>query len=466
MNIKDEFDTITAVATPVGTGGVGVIRISGDKAFEIIKKIFTNPDFEPRKFNHGWIIDPSSEPKVSIHSQEAGSSNKNQKQYLPLDEVIVLPFFAPNSYTGEDVIEIQCHGGVNVVKNILNLVLRNGARMAEKGEFTKRAFLNKRMDLSQAEAVADIIHSKTSDFAKASVKNLSGVLKEGVTDIRNQIFEVLSKITAGIDFPEDVKEPEYDYLISSFESIIPSIDKVLAGADTSNIFRQGASVAIIGKPNVGKSSLFNALLSLDRAIVTDIAGTTRDVIKETLDLGIPVTLVDTAGIRNECEDKVENIGIEYSKQSLDEADLVLFVYDATQGITEEDKEVLELLKGKKYILIANKSDIAEKKSDNDSVYISALTGEGVNELKQELTKKVCDINPESLDFVTNTRQQECLRKAKASIEQALLASQLRELQDLISIDVKAAILALDELTGELITDDILNNIFDHFCIGK
>ena len=466
MNIKDEFDTITAVATPVGTGGVGVIRISGDKAFEIIKKIFTNPDFEPRKFNHGWIIDPSSERKVSIHSQEAGSYNKNQKQYLPLDEVIVLPFFAPNSYTGEDVIEIQCHGGVNVVKNILNLVLKNGARMAEKGEFTKRAFLNKRMDLSQAEAVADIIHSKTSDFAKASVKNLSGVLKEGVTDIRNQIFEVLSKITAGIDFPEDVKEPEYDYLISSFESIISSIDKVLAGANTSNIFRQGASVAIIGKPNVGKSSLFNALLSLDRAIVTDIAGTTRDVIKETLDLGIPVTLVDTAGIRENGENKVENIGIEYSKQSLDEADLVLFVYDATQGITEEDKEVLELLKGKKYILIANKSDIAENKSDNDSVYISALTGKGVNELKQELTAQVCDINPENLDFVTNTRQQECLRKAKTSIEQALLASQLRELQDLISIDVKAAILALDELTGELITDDILNNIFDHFCIGK
>lgn len=444
MNIKDEFDTITAVATPLGTGGVGVIRISGDKAFDIIKKIFTNPEFESRKFNHGWIVE----------------DGKN------IDEVIVLPFFAPNSYTGEDVIEIQCHGGINVVKNILNLLLKNGARMAEKGEFTKRAFLNKRMDLSQAEAVADIIHSKTSDFAKASVKNLSGVLKEGVNDIRHQIFEVLSKITAGIDFPEDVKEPEYDYLVSSFENIISSIDKVLAGADTSNIFRQGASVAIIGKPNVGKSSLFNALLSLDRAIVTDIAGTTRDVIKETLDLGIPVTLVDTAGIRSEGEDKVENIGIEYSKQSLDEADLVLFVYDATQGITNEDKEVLELLKDKKYILIANKSDIAENKSDKDSVYISALTGEGVDELKQKLTEKVCDINPESLDFVTNTRQQECLRKARASIEQALLASQLRELQDLISIDVKSAILALDELTGELITDDILNNIFDHFCIGK
>lgn len=447
MNIIDEFDTIAAVATPMGMGGVGVIRISGEKAFEIIEKIFTNPDFEPRKFNHGWIIE---------------GTNK-------IDEVIVLPFFAPNSYTGENVVEIQCHGGVNVVKNILGLVLKNGARLAEKGEFTKRAFLNKRMDLSQAESVADIIHSKTSEFAKASVKNLSGALKTEINNIRNQIFEVLSKITAGIDFPEEVKEPEYEYLIHSFEEIISSIDSVLAGADTSNIFRQGASVAIIGKPNVGKSSLFNALLSLDRAIVTDIAGTTRDVIRETLDLGIPVTLIDTAGIREEESgvDKVEKIGIEYSKQSLEEADLVLFVYDASVGLNNDDKEILELLKGKKYILIANKADLcANQTTRENTIYLSALTGDGVNELKQELTKKVCDVNPENLEFVTNIRQQECLKKARKSIEQALLASQIRELQDLISIDVKSGILALDELTGELITDDILNNIFDHFCIGK
>ena len=453
MNIIDEFDTIAAIATPFGTGGVGVIRISGDKAFDIIKKIFTNPKFEPRKFNHGWIVE----------------NGKN------IDEVIVLPFFAPNSYTGEDVIEIQCHGGINVVKNTLNLVLANGARMAEKGEFTKRAFLNKKMDLSQAEAVADIIHSKTSEFAKVSVKNLSGVLKTKINDIRNQIFEVLSKITAGIDFPEDVKEPEYDYLIDSFNQIIYSIDKILDDANTSNIFRQGITVAIVGKPNVGKSSLFNALLNLDRAIVTDIAGTTRDVLRETLDLGIPVTLVDTAGIREGVKDvdKVEKIGIEYSKQSLDEADLILFVYDASQGITDEDKEVLELLKGKKHILIANKSDLHSSvhntnlpEIEGEILNLSALTGEGVKELKQKLSETVCDINPENLEFVTNARQQVCLKNARNSIEQALLAAQLKELQDLISIDVKAAILALDELTGELITDDILNNIFDHFCIGK
>lgn len=443
MNILEEFDTIAAVATPLGMGGVGVIRISGEKSFEIIEKIFSNPNFEPRKFNHGWIKD--GEQKI--------------------DEVLVLPFFAPNSYTGENVIEIQCHGGINVVKNILNLVLANGARMAEKGEFTKRAFLNKRLDLSQAEAVADIIHSKTSNFAKISVKNLSGVLKEKINDIRNEIFEVLSRITAGIDFPEDVAEPEYSYLIEKFEHIINQIDTVLSNANSSNILRQGVSVAIVGKPNVGKSSLFNALLSLNRAIVTDIAGTTRDVLKETLDLGIPVTLVDTAGIRDESDNKVEEIGIKYSKQSLNEADLVLFVYDSTQGIQTEDEEIYNLVKDKNHIVIANKCDLVNERK-SDTVYLSALTGEGVNELKQTLTNKVCDIEPENLEFVTNSRQQTCLNRAKASLDQALLAANIQELQDLISIDVKASLLALDELTGELITDDILDNIFDHFCIGK
>lgn len=444
MNILEEFDTIVANATPMGMGGVAVIRISGEKAFEIINKIFTNTKFESRKFNFGWIKDGDTK----------------------IDEVLVLPFFAPNSYTGENVVEIQCHGGINVVKNILDLVLRNGARMAEKGEFTKRAFLNKKMDLSQAESVADIIHSKTGNFAKVSMKNLSGVLKEKINEIRNDIFEVLSRITAGIDFPEDVREPEYSYLTERFENIILKIDSVLAGAKTSNIFRQGASVAIVGKPNVGKSSLFNALLSLDRAIVTDIAGTTRDVLRETLDLGIPITLVDTAGIREDEEvSKVEKIGIEYSKQSLDEADLVLFVYDASKGLDSEDREVLDLLKDKNYILIANKADLIPTR-EGEALYISALTGEGVSELKDLLKQKVCDIEPDNLEFVTNSRQQTCLEKAKNSIEQALIASKLNELQDLISIDVKSAILALDELTGELVTDDILENIFDHFCIGK
>ena len=444
MNITEEFDTIAAISTPLGTGGVGVIRISGEKAFEIIEKIFTNPNFEPRKFNHGWIVDNGTK----------------------IDEVIVLPFFEPNSYTGENVIEIQCHGGINVVRNILNLVLKNGARMAEKGEFTKRAFLNKRMDLSQAEAVADIIHSKTKEFAKVSMKNLSGVLKEKINGIRNEIFEVLSRIPAGIDLPEDVNEPEYSYLTETFTRIISQIDSVLRDADTSNVLRQGISVTIAGRPNVGKSSIFNALLSLDRAIVTDIAGTTRDVLKETLDLGVPVTLIDTAGIReDEDVSKVEKIGIEYSKQSLEDADLVIFVYDAQAGMTKEDEEIFELAQEKKHLVIANKCDLISERKEGLH-YISAKTGEGIGELKELITKQVCDIEPDNLEFVTNSRQQVCLARAKTALEQALLGAQLKELQDLISIDVKSAILALDEITGELITDDILNNIFDNFCIGK
>lgn len=444
MNIVQEFDTITAIATPVGTGGVGVIRISGEKSFEIIGKIFPIK-LSAGKIHHGWIY--SHEQKI--------------------DEVIVLPFKNPNSYTGEDVIEIQCHGGINVVRNILDLVLANGARMAERGEFTKRAFLNHKLDLSQAESVCDLIHAKTQNFAIQSAKNLSGVLAEKVKEIKKDIFEVLSKIVAGIDFPDDVKEPEYSYLKQEFNKGIDKIDKILACAKSSNILRQGIKIAILGKPNVGKSSLFNALLSLNRAIVTDIAGTTRDILTETLDFdGIPVTLIDTAGIReNSNVDKVEEIGIEFSKQSAEEADLILFLYDATTGINQDDKTILNLIKDKNHLIIANKSDLINKKSDG-TLYLSTFTSEGFDELKTKIKLFVSEKSIEDTEFITNNRQQDCLQKSRESLNQALLATELNELQDLISIDVKSALLYLDEITGEVITDDILNNIFDNFCIGK
>ena len=444
MNINQEFDTIAAISTPLGMGGVGVIRISGDKAFDIIKKIYNKQNFKPNTISHGWILENS----------------------IKIDEVLVLPFFAPHSYTGENVIEIHCHGGVNIVKKILSLCLNAGCRPAEKGEFTKRAFLNKKMDLSQAEAVADLIHSKTQDFVSISAKNLSGVLAEKIKTIRKSIMDVLSRIVAGIDFPEDVAEPEYSYLAEEISKSISSIETILKSASTSNIMRQGVSVAIVGRPNVGKSSLFNTLLNLDRAIVTDIAGTTRDVLRETLDFGIPVTLIDTAGIRDdESVSKVEEIGIEYSKQSLDEADLVLFLYDASKGITPDDEVIWDLVKNKNNIRIANKSDLIENRT-SDAYYISTKTKEGVDEIRDLIKNKVCDINPESLEFATNTRQQECLRQAKTSLKIALEATQREELQDLISIDIKSALLALDELTGEVVTDEVLNNIFDNFCIGK
>ena len=447
MNIINEFDTIAAISTPLGTGGVGVVRISGDKSFEIAQKVTNRNDLPAGKICHGWCVD-------------------NDKK---IDEVIILPFKAPNSYTGEDVIEIQCHGGIQVVKNILDVIIKNGARMAERGEFTKRAFLNKRIDLSQAEAVDDLIHSKTSEFAIQSAKNLSGVLAQKITEIKKGIFEVASRIVAATDFPEDVAEPDYSYLINKFEEYISEIEKILTNAKSSDILRQGIKVAIAGRPNVGKSSLFNALLNINRAIVTEIAGTTRDIISETIDLGIPVTLIDTAGIRdNDQLDKVEEIGIEYSKQSVKDSDLILFLYDASAGFLPEDDAIYSIIKNKNHIVVANKIDIAnnfENKFDNE-LQISANTKEGIEQLKQKIKDSVLNFSIEDMEFTTNQRQQNCLIRCKESLINALEGAKNNQLQDMIYIDLKSALLALDEITGEVITDDILNNIFDHFCIGK
>ena len=445
MNILQEFDTITAIATPIGTGGVGVIRISGEKTYEILSKIYNKTNIDTGKISHGWIIDGDKK----------------------IDEVIILPFKKPHSYTGEDVIEIHCHGGINVVKNILDLVIKNGARIAEKGEFTKRAFLNKKLDLSQAEAVADLIHAKTKNFAKHSAKNLSGVLAEKIKEIRTDIFKVLSRIIAGIDFPEDVAEPEYSYLIENFERIITEIDKILENAKSSNIMRQGLKIAIVGRPNVGKSSLFNTLLNLERAIVTDIAGTTRDVLKENLDWDVPITLTDTAGIRDtENVDKVEEIGIEFSKQAVDEADFVIFLYDAHAGYTEDDKEIFKLLDGKEYIIVANKIDLGCKELLKNALGISTFTKSGIDELKAKIKEYSYNFSNEDMEFTTNTRQQNCLENCREALMNALVSARNQELQDLISIDLKSSLLFLDEITGEVITDEILNNIFEHFCIGK
>ena len=446
MNIIQEFDTIAAIATPLGMGGVGVIRISGDKSFDIVEKIYSKRNLEAGKISHGWILDGDKK----------------------IDEVIILPFKNPHSYTGEDIIEIHCHGGINVVKNILDIVLKNGARIAERGEFTKRAFLNKKMDLSQAEAVADLIHAKTKDFAKQSAKNLAGVLGQKIKEIREDIFNVLSKIVAGIDFPEDVAEPEYGYLINEFEKAIEKIDKILECANSSNIMRQGIKIAIVGKPNVGKSSLFNALLNTERAIVTEIAGTTRDILKETLDWDIAITLIDTAGIRDNAE-KIEEIGIEYSKQSADEADLVLFLYDASKGMGDDDKTIFDFIKNKNYIVVANKADLLSDKNieqNDNAILLSAITNQGLEELKLKIKEKAYNFSAEDTEFITNNRQQDCLKKCRESLNLAFDAAKNNQLQDLISIDVKSALLCLDEITGEVITDDILNNIFDHFCIGK
>ena len=341
INTEFEFDTITAPATVIGTSGVAIIRISGTRAFEIAKKIFKGK-IDSGKICYGKIVDNFNAGKT-------------------LDEVILLPFKTPHSFTGEDIVEIQCHGGLKVIDNILSLILKNGARMAQRGEFTKRAFMNKKMDLSQAEAVLDIIHSKTSVFAQKTAENLSGTLSKYISEIRNDLLNLMSKIIAGIDFPEDVKEPEYCELESVVKNSITKINEILKSAKSSNLMRQGLKVAIAGKPNVGKSSLFNKLLSQNRAIVTEIEGTTRDIIQESLDIdGIPVTLIDTAGIREDKSvDTVEKIGIEYSKKAVENADLILFMYDSSTSRNDTDEKIFELVKNKPFIKIANKSDIGK-----------------------------------------------------------------------------------------------------------
>ena len=445
MNINYEFETISAIATPLGMGGVGIVRVSGDKSFEIAQKMFSKAIKQSGVIHHGWVLDGDKK----------------------IDEVVLLPFKNPHSFTGEDVIEFQCHGGPKVVKKILELTLQNGARLAQKGEFTKRAFLNKKMDLSQAEAVLDMIHAKTDNFAQKSANNLSGALAQSVKNIKTVLFNLYSRVIAAVDFPEDVAEPEYSYLESEVNKALDSIEKILKSANASNIMRQGIKIAIAGCPNAGKSSLFNALLNLNRAIVTDIPGTTRDIIQETIDIdGIPATLIDTAGIRDdENIDKVEAIGIEYTKNCVQEADLILFLFDWSKGFDADDALIYEMIEEKPHIKVATKADLAEVLNP-EAVNISSKTGFNISELKQRIKESVLEQNAMESDFVTNARQEECLKNAQIALLNAMNGVKNFELQDLISIDIKSALLALDEVTGEVITDEILDNIFDHFCIGK
>lgn len=444
MAINYETDTISAIATPFGTGAIGIVRMSGPLSFQICEKIFTKK-LTPLKINYGNIVDEGE----------------------MIDEVIVLPYKAPMGYTGEDAVEIQCHGGINIIRKILHLTYKYGARPAEKGEFTKRAFLNGKMDLSKAEAVADVIHAKTTKFAVKSAANLSGKLSQKISEIHGQLFDLLSKIIAAVDFPEDVQEPEYSYLEKKLTETIKEIEKVSAFSKSSDVLRQGVKAAIVGRPNVGKSSLFNVLLNFERAIVTDTAGTTRDAIREMLDIdGIPVTIIDTAGIRDENDaDKIEKIGIDFSKKCIDESDVILFLFDSQYGITPEDQEIYDLTEGKPVLKIASKSDLTDKKYD-DCISVSSLTGENTDYLKDCIKNLICKNLEEETEFITNERQAHCLNEALKSCKAALDGVKAQELQDLISIDVKSALLQLGEIRGEVVTDDILNNIFDHFCIGK
>ena len=455
MNINYEFETIAAIATPPGTGGVGIVRVSGEKAFEIVQKIFQGKTFEAGKICHGWIAE-------------------NDKK---VDEVVVLPFKNPHSYTGEDVVEIQGHGGLKVVNKILELVLKNGARMAQKGEFTKRAFLNHKMDLSQAEAVLDLIHAKTDNFAQKSANNLSGALTVETNRIKQNIFDLMSKIIAAVDFPDDVEEPSYGYLKEQISDNICKIEKILEGARNSNIMRQGIKVAIAGCPNAGKSSLFNTLLNLERAIVTEFEGTTRDTIEETLVIrDIPVVLTDTAGIRD-TDDTIERIGIEKSKEAFNRSDLVIFVIDASRPLERDDMDIIRTIGDRKVIVLLNKTDKGIYISEDDIkkdmpnacvIKTSLINGEGTETLAEVVENLVYGghMTRSETNIVTNARHKALLQEASGSMKDAVSMIIDRQPLELIEIDVNHGYEALGEITGQTAVPDIIDRVFERFCLGK
>ncbi len=441
--MENNFDTICAQITPQAYGAVAIVRISGDKSFNIAKQIFTK-DIKPKMINYGHIIDNNG--KI-------------------LDEVILLPFLSPHSYTGEDVIEIQTHSNPIIVNNIIDLIIQKGARLALRGEFTKRAFLNHRLDLSQAEAVLDIIESKSLKAASCALNNLGGYLKQNVLKIKNNLVEIYSKLIASIDFPDDVAEIDKNYIVSKCSDNIQLINNILNNSKSHDFIRDGLNACLIGRPNVGKSSLFNALLNYTRAIVTPIEGTTRDIIKETLNLdGFIINFLDTAGIRDKNKaDVVEKIGIENSLSAIDNSQIVLFLFENNKD--EIEPKLIEMAKDKKIIYIKTKSDLNPAVIDG-AINISSTMGTGIDELKNKITEIIKTDFFVQTDYLTNKRQQNCLIKSKEALNNVINTAKFDYDADLCAMDLKSAILALDEITGEVLTDNILDNIFDNFCIGK
>lgn len=447
--------TIVAISTPAGNGGIGIVRMSGDNSLEILKKIFKpvrNGEFEPNVMRLGEIID--SEGNV-------------------VDQVLVSYFKAPRSYTGEDICEVNCHGGYIASKKVLELLLENGATPAAGGEFTKRAFLNGKMDLTQAEAVADLINSKTEKEGKASAAQLEGKLGRNIREIKDGIVDLLADIEADIDYPEyeDIEDVKNERIIATLDDKIEKLDKLEKSFESGKILKNGILTAIIGKPNVGKSSLMNVLLKEDRAIVTEIAGTTRDTIEEYVSLnGISLRLVDTAGIRD-TEDIVENIGVEKSKKALNDAELVLFLVDGSKELSEEDKALYEEIKNKNHVVIKNKIDLDEKEldiNDENIVKISAKTGEGIAELEDKIEElfNLKNLESENELIITNIRHKDLINKAKNGLIKANNTVKDGLPVDMISINIQEAIKDLCEILGESISDDVLNRIFEKFCVGK
>ena len=457
------MSTIASISTAPGIGGIGIIRMSGKDTFKILDKIFIQKNKEDIE-------------KIKGYSIKYGHIVENEKV---IDEVLVSYFKAPKSYTTENMCEINSHGGNIIVKKILELCLANGAALAEPGEFTKRAFLNGRIDLTQAESVIDVINAKSEREAKAGIKQLEGVLSKKINNIKQQILDIMVNIEVSIDYPEydDVEEVQNKQVLEMLENIEKELNLLVKSFENGKMLKEGIRTAIIGKPNAGKSSLLNAILKEDRAIVTEYEGTTRDTIEEFVTInGVPLKLIDTAGIR-EATDEVEKIGVNKAKKIAEEADLVIAIFDCSKELDEEDKKILKIIKNKKSIIILNKIDLNKKVLKTDQmltsvsekvIEISALNKEGIENLYNVISE-MFDLNEINLDneiLITNIRHKDLINKAIEKIQETKTTIKNNMPIDIIAIYIKDILEALGSITGEEVSEDIINEIFSKFCLGK
>lgn len=457
------YDTIAAISTPPGEGGISIVRLSGDEAIQVAQRVFKGKDLAnvpTHTINYGHIVDPATQDVV--------------------DEVMVSVMRAPKTYTREDVIEINCHGGIVDTNRILQLLLSQGARMAEPGEFTKRAFLNGRIDLTQAESVMDLIRAKTDKAMQVAVDQLDGNLSHLIKNLRQDIFSVLGQEEVNIDYPEyEMDEVTGKMMLEKAQEVRDHLVQLLKTANQGKVLREGLATAIIGRPNVGKSSLLNYLLHEDKAIVTDVAGTTRDTLEEYVNVrGVPLKLVDTAGIHH-TTDKVEKIGVERSKKALGQADLVLLVLDASAPLQSDDRELLKATQDKKRIILLNKTDLpaalhpenleALVTDDSRIIPVSILKTAGLDALEAAIAKLFFGEgieNSQSNVLVTNARQYGLLAQAKAALDEVITALQNEVPLDLVQIDMTTAWEKMGEVVGENAPDELITQLFSQFCLGK
>lgn len=458
-----DFDTITSISTPMGEGAIGIVRLSGPQAIEIGDILYKGKkklsEVETHTINYGHIIDPETNDIV--------------------EEVMVSVLRAPKTFTREDIIEINCHGGILTINRILELTMTYGARMAEPGEYTKRAFLNGRIDLSQAEAVMDFIRSKTDRASKVAMNQIEGRLSDLIKKQRQSILEILAQVEVNIDYPEydDVEDATTDFLLEQSKRIKEEINQLLETGAQGKIMREGLSTVIVGRPNVGKSSMLNNLIQDNKAIVTEVAGTTRDVLEEYVNVrGVPLRLVDTAGIRD-TEDIVEKIGVERSRKALSEADLILFVLNNNEPLTEDDQTLFEVIKNEDVIVIINKTDLEQRLDvselremigDMPLIQTSMLKQEGIDELEIQIKDLFFggEVQNQDMTYVSNSRHISLLKQARQSIQDAIDAAESGIPMDMVQIDLTRTWEILGEIIGESASDELIDQLFSQFCLGK